>query len=355
VSARLEADHVVVTDAPEANRLHNKGHYGKPLSGGALRLSLVEAAHLVETERLAVEDGAGLVDLPRLVLLGAEREPGFEIEYLVYRELRTRGYLLEAATADERRLGFHFRAYARGDDPKRSEAALLVSAWSERRPARIAELRRLTETAAKRGAANLVALVDEESDLTFYALDAPEPRGSRTADPAAACDGLFLKDRVLVWEPGAASRLHAEAFYGKPVAGGLQLSLIESLHLAKRAGLNVLEAATGKPMGFKRLLKAAGQVDSETALRLRVYDDLRSHGLTVKTGFKFGTHFRAYDDEPGKHHAPYLVHAVAKDHETGWPQVARAVRLSHSVRKSMLFALDSGRRVHYLRLRRFRP
>ncbi len=86
-----------------------------------------------------------------------------------------------------------------------------------------------------------------------------------------------------------------------------------------------------------------------------MYRDLREKGLVVKTGFKYGTHFRAYDRDPDTEHARYLVHAVPRDLETSWPELSRAVRLAHGVRKEMVFgAADSGG-VEYLKLRRVRP
>ena len=90
-------------------------------------------------------------------------------------------------------------------------------------------------------------------------------------------------------------------------------------------------------------------------LRYKVYKDLREKGLVVKTGFKYGTHFRVYDRDPGSNHARFLVHAVPRDLETSWPELSRAVRLAHGVRKEMVFGAADSRGVEYLRMRRIRP
>jgi tRNA-intron endonuclease len=90
-------------------------------------------------------------------------------------------------------------------------------------------------------------------------------------------------------------------------------------------------------------------------LRFKVYKDLRDRGMVVKTGFKYGTHFRAYDRDPDTEHAKFLIHAVPRDMETSWPELSRAVRLAHGVRKEMVFGAADAKGVEYLKLRRVRP
>jgi len=65
----------------------------------------------------------------------------------------------------------------------------------------------------------------------------------------------------------------------------------------------------------------------------------------VKTGFKFGTHFRVYkkiEDMAKLPHSDYLIHAIEHDHIFSLQQLSRAVRLANSVRKDMIYgAVDS--------------
>jgi len=75
----------------------------------------------------------------------------------------------------------------------------------------------------------------------------------------------------------------------------------------------------------------------------------------VKTGFKYGSHFRVYDGDPSSHHSKYLVHAVPFDYKTSWPEISRAVRLAHGVKKDIIFGRVSKTQVDYVRLRRVRP
>jgi len=79
--------------------------------------------------------------------------------------------------------------------------------------------------------------------------------------------------------------------------------------------------------------------------------------MLVKTGFKFGTHFRVYSQTPDKNHAEYLIHSITNRYRGSWAEISRAVRLAHSVNKIFAFALSHGEQdtIFYLSLTRLRP
>lgn len=85
-----------------------------------------------------------------------------------------------------------------------------------------------------------------------------------------------------------------------------------------------------------------------------VFDDLRKHGLVVKTGFKYGTHFRVYEGPPDKCHARYLVHTISAIGQKMWPEISRIVRLSGGVKKDILFSCIYHRTVYYLEFKWFK-
>jgi len=59
MSGHLKGSEVWVDDQSEASQIHNKGYYGVPQSGGSLKLDLMEAVYLVESERLEIGPTAG--------------------------------------------------------------------------------------------------------------------------------------------------------------------------------------------------------------------------------------------------------------------------------------------------------
>ena len=82
---------------------------------------------------------------------------------------------------------------------------------------------------------------------------------------------------------------------------------------------------------------------------------MKKRGLIVKTGFKFGAHFRAYTKKPDETHAEYLIHAVDKKFKRMWAEISRAVRLAHSVNKEITFARVEENNIDYIRFGRLRP
>ncbi len=167
------------------------------------------------------------------------------------------------------------------------------------------------------------------------------------------------KDKIIVWDEAQASRVHQQGAVGKPLSGGkLQLAPVEALYLLDKGKLRVIEQRGRKELSFGKLSKKLARRDPELMLKYVVYSDLRSRGYTAKTGLKFGAHFRVYErgKGPGEGHSPYLVHAIPEGSKLTPAELARAVRLAHSVRKKMLFAVvDDEGDVTYYSLTRERP
>ncbi|MBI2078996.1 MAG: tRNA-intron lyase [Euryarchaeota archaeon] len=345
----LVDDRVVVREQSEANRLYNKGWFGRPKSGGSLELDLVEAAYLLDAGRLRLDGGSGPPERPRFFTAAAGRDPDFEMRYLVYRELRERGVSAQVASPSQRAKAIDFLLPRPGATTPKGPS-VYVHARSERSALHVDDLVGFARRCEADKVAGRIAVVDEESEVTTYEVRLDEPKGATPADTRVDAEADFVVDRVVLWEPGAAGKLHEREFFGKPVAGSLHLSLVEALHLSDRKALRVRDGATGKPLSDAALLRAAKKVEPGIEARRHVFDDLKVRGLVVKTGYKFGAHFRAYESSPESTHAPYLIHVHEGDAALEWPQVARAVRLAHGVRKTFLLASPGAPRPTYVRL-----
>jgi len=343
-------DRVVVEDAPEASALYNRGYFGTPRSGGGLELDLLEAVYLVEAERLEVRRGGRAVSARDLFRAAGTAVPSFEILYLVYRDLRQRGYIVESRSGS-----VDFQVYPRGGAPKKTPSKYWVRALSERAVFDLAELLERAEEAAAVRKTLLLGLVDEESDLTYYNVREALPTGHRPiGTPNERVVVHFLGDRAVVIDEAQGRALHEAGFFGKMIGRRLQLSLLETAFLLKGGFAEVRNADTDRPIGLARLTKEAKEIQPDFDLRLRAYEDLTGRGVISKTGFKYGSHFRAYEGDPETHHAKYLVHVVPKGHRGAWPEISRAVRLAHGVKKQILFG-EVGDGVRYVKLERVRP
>ncbi len=169
----------------------------------------------------------------------------------------------------------------------------------------------------------------------------------------------LLGDKVLV--PDGQDFYERNGF-GDLTEKGLELCPEEALYLASRTKIEVFDGE--KPLTAEELLEKFKQIYSEFYIRYQVFKDLRDRGLVVRSGLKYGTHFRVYERgvKPKKgvrapwEHAKFLVHAVSEGQIYQIPEMARFVRLSHSVKKKLWLAIVDGEGdVTYYQISRVTP
>lgn len=346
----LEGESVIIQDQREASQIYNKGFYGYPMSGGGLELDLIEALYLQESGRLEVTSEDEPLTYPALMRTVAQAIEDFEVRYIVYRDLRQRGFVVKADYGD-----FDFRVYPRGGTPSNSQTKYWVLAISERASFDFEYYFKQVSATERTRKELLFGVVDEEGDLTYYSVNRARPKGKLGALGEAEVDGHLLHDRVMVFDEDQGVLLQSMGHYGKAIGKSLQLSLIETCYLMERGILTVRNSTTGKKLTSNGVRTRGKRMQNEFDLRLKAYSDLRDNGMVVKTGFKYGSHFRVYEGDPAHDHARFLVHAVPWDHRTMWPEMSRAVRLAHGVKKEILFARISDEMIEYMKLRRMRP
>jgi tRNA-intron endonuclease len=352
MNAIFQKNSAVEMDQAEASRIHNKGCFGEPQGGGSLKLNLLEALYLFESERLSVEDQHGKeLDFGELLIYACRRIQNFELRYLVYSDLRRRGLIVNLA--DEPDIDFYL--YSRGSTPKSSPPSAYVIAISERSVFNLDDLYRICGNAEGTGKEIILSVVDEEGDITYYRLRLADPRAGMKEALQREYHGIVLADRVIIPEKNEAEELRVKGFYGNPVGPGLQISMLEASYLMSCGRLKLINAHTGRATALRSIIDASSRTDPEFEQKLIVYQDLKSRGFIVKTGFKYGSHFRAYDEDPEKAHARYLIHAVRRGYISAWPEISRAVRLAHGVRKEILFGRVTAGKVDYIQLRRYIP
>ena len=354
MSGVLQMDATVRFDDPaEASSIYAKGFFGTLADSGSLTLDRYEAVYLAEMDRATVtRPSGGAVSWPAIFRRAVRSDPGFPVRYLVYRDLRQRGYVVRANPPP-----VAFAVLPRGGTLHKTPSRYWVEALSERVPFDLARIFDLADRARSAKKTLLLALVDEESDLTYYRVRRPSPTGALPPRPLGrAAEGWLSEDRVTVHDPAAVEELGRELAYGSRVGTRLELSLIEAVYLAASGQLTVRDAKSGRSVSLPRLETRAGRLDPRFAERRAAYGDLRARQLVVKTGFKYGAHFRAYPRNPSNAHARYLVQAVPAGHVTTWPEVAGGVRVAQGVRKEYLVAgVGSDSNVRFLSLERIRP
>ena len=112
----------------------------------------------------------------------------------------------------------------------------------------------------------------------------------------------------------------------------------------------------GKPLSLEELKNIAKKLIPDIDLIYSTYKELRSQGLTVRSGLKYGADFALYRTRPGLEHAPYLVKVLRYDEEVDPGNLIGWGRISHSVRKNLLIAITYPGGVRkYIMLKWLRP
>jgi len=328
----LDGD-VVRAGGRARERFYDSRGYGRARDG-ELDLAPVEAAHLLYRGDIEGVDGMDF-----RAFLGSAAVS--EVDFFVYKDLRDRGFYLTPAREGwvDDPAGVAFVVYPRGKGPWDDAVAHRIRVVGERD----------TVPAGSLGDC-VLAVVDEESELTYLETDTPAIDGTSDAT-VPTTTGELLAERVLCWDPPAP--LYERAFYGQRLdEDAVQLSLVEAAYLAD---CGLLEVGGGPAAVRERGREVEGERFDR---RLTVYTALRDAGVAPKTGFKFGADFRTYAavesvDDLG--HSERLVRVLPADHVFEPRDLALDVRLAHGVRKTMVFALVDGTDVRWVEVGRLTP
>ncbi len=308
---------VFIQERNLASTLMNKGSYGQTHSGGPLTLDLIEAAYLLENGRIAIKKSRSgpIADLRYLLEMGMAQDKGFMDRYIVYRDLRNRGLVAIRAGNSG------FSIYRRGDRPGTGKADSWYQVYRETDSVSIKGLWIEALTRDHIRLRSVSAIVDSDWDLTYYDIEVgsqvfPE-KGTGIEDPGYV---IGKEDRTTIPEGGSIfwgdgkEDIHDRGFMGTEMGECLFLSNEEDRMLFARDS-------------------------DEKHLKDIVYRDLSERDWYIRTGFKYGAHFRIYTSSPEDSHSSLLVHCIPEGDRMTWEEISRCVRLCHSVNKRMIFAL----------------
>ncbi len=157
----LVKNRVKVLDQGSAGELHSKGYGIKGRKG--ILLNLYEAAYLTEMGWLKVESKDRVLNLDELSRLIKEMDESGWTKYIVYRDLRSKGYVVR----DGFGRGLDFRVYERGTYGEKP-AKYVVSVFSEGDKMRLDRVKRLIDLSLKLGKEPILAVVDRRGEVVYY-------------------------------------------------------------------------------------------------------------------------------------------------------------------------------------------
>ena len=119
-----------------------------------------------------------------------------------------------------------------------------------------------------------------------------------------------------------------------------KLDIYETIYLMRHGGLKL------KNSDETQVLREADSRIKYFDDMYSVYEDWRKRGYIIKTGFKFGTHFRIYfpgaspvKTEKDWVHSKHVIHVFSRRSKMIISEWARAIRVAHSVKKTFILAI----------------
>lgn len=190
-------------------------------------------------------------------------------------------------------------------------------------------------------------LSDSKSILGTYSRGArAEYPSQRPNLPQAEAEGCFFpEDMLTTVDSPEGKKLYEQGWFG-------QYGTYKAAHKGTISKLDAFETLFLMGKGILSCGTPASKILSHAEGRIRyfremydVYADWREKGFVVKTGFKFGSHFRVYfpGASPAKGaewtHSRHVLHVFPRRSKLLISEWARAIRLAHSVKKTFILAV----------------
>lgn len=167
-------NNIIFSNSKEAHSLYEKSRFGEPSeTKDKIQYTLSEALYLLEKEKIEVISGKKSLSKQELMNKLKRLDKKIPIKYTVFRDLRNKGYIVKTAL----KFGAEFRVYDKGVKPGQKEKHAKWIVFTEHESSKIS----WHDFSAKNRVAHstkkklLLAIVDEESDITYYEVNWVRP------------------------------------------------------------------------------------------------------------------------------------------------------------------------------------
>ncbi len=142
-----------------SSALFNRSAFGVLNKQGGVELSSEEALYLLENKKIDV--GINFDNLRRRF---NRSNKNFDERYLVFRDLRMRGYVIKSGL----KFGCDFRVYDKGSRPGKAHAKWLVFSTKENAKSSWKEMSGMARVANSTKKNVLVGIVDSENGVSYF-------------------------------------------------------------------------------------------------------------------------------------------------------------------------------------------
>ena len=161
---------ILVQDNKLKSQLIQKG-FGEKTSTEFV-LDLVEALYLMQKQKLEITDSdEKKVTEKQLLALGEKKLKEFYNVFLVYSDLRERGYVPKTGF----KFGFHLRVYPKGKKQGEAHSQWVINVATQNEKLGMIQLSRIVRLSANIKTTLLQAVVDSENDINYYSFERITP------------------------------------------------------------------------------------------------------------------------------------------------------------------------------------
>jgi len=154
---------IISSNFPEAHSLYKKSNFGEK-KGEKVQYSFSETLFLVEKRKMEVYIRERTLSEDDLIKKFQRFDKKIQVKYAVFKNLRERGYTVKTAL----KFGADFRVYEKGAKPGKKHAKWIVFTDYETNKMTWHEFSAKNRVAHSTKKNLLIAIVDEEGDITYY-------------------------------------------------------------------------------------------------------------------------------------------------------------------------------------------
>lgn len=164
VEGHLVENHTTISNKEMIKELQLKG-FGE-FENNKLILELFESLFLLYTNKLILMKGKKKIDFDTLLSIYQNEEPESLTKFLIYRDLRNRGYVVK----DGFGFGSDFRVYERGQFGEKG-AKFLIFGLNEGQQEKMGNLQKKIEQITQMGKEPIIAVIERRGEVIYYKIN----------------------------------------------------------------------------------------------------------------------------------------------------------------------------------------
>ncbi|MDH3610642.1 MAG: tRNA-intron lyase [Nitrosopumilus sp.] len=164
VEGELIAGRTKISNKEMIHELDLKG-YGE-LENNQLTLNFFESLYLLYSAKLILKKNKKKIEFDDLMIICQKQDPESLTKFLIYRDLRNRGYVVK----DGFGFGSDFRVYERGHFGEKG-AKFLIFGLNEGQQEKMGNLQKKIEQITQMGKEPIIAVIERRGEVIYYKIN----------------------------------------------------------------------------------------------------------------------------------------------------------------------------------------